>query len=129
MTPGVDTRPGGGRVSRSAAVIYCTERSTRAECGLPHPNAQNTRVGGPGVGCREAGARGFDATRIGFMRRVAPNLKAASRRDPTGARRAARIFRQRGVSPAAERDTLPPPGLHLTSDVEVRLDSRGVRQK
>ena len=104
----VDTRPGGGRVSRSAAVIYCTERSTRAECWA--------------VGCREAGARGFDATRIVFLRRVAPNLRAASRRDPTGAQEAARILRQRGGSLAAERDTLPPPGLHRTSDGPIEAD-------
>ena len=163
MTPDADTRPGGGRVSRSAAVIYCTERTARAV--------------GWAVGCREAGARGFDATRIVFMRRVAPNLRAASRRDPmqfvmagapsteTGeatavarrddrgisghirgrsnaanavaspvecrrtcyhgllrARRAARILRQRGVSPAAERDILPLPGLHGKSDGPIEAD-------
>ena len=108
-----DTCPGGGRVSRSAAVIGCTERTTRADSWA--------------VGWREAGARGFDATRIVFMRRVAPNLRAASRRDPTGARRAARILDKRGVSPAAERDTLPLPGLHRTSDAAIKARREAVR--
>ena len=83
-------------MSRSAAVIYCAERSTRAESWA--------------VGWREAGARGFGATRIVFMRRVAANLRAALRRDPTGAQEAARILGRREVFPAAERDTPHPAG-------------------